>query len=45
MGGPNVVSFSLQDVGGERRIFGRVGGGTEDEHACEDKVALARKQL
>ena len=45
MGGPNVISFSLQDVGRERRILGRVGGGAEDEHAHEGRVALAREEL
>ena len=45
MGGPNVISFSLQDVGRERRILGRVGGGAEDEHAREGRVALAREEL
>ena len=45
VGGPNVISFSLQDVGRERRILGRVGGGAEDEHAHEGRVALAREEL
>ena len=45
MGGPNVISFSLQDVGRERRVSGRVGGGAKDKHACEDRVALAREEL
>ena len=45
VGGPNVISFSLQDVGRERRILGRVGGGAEDEHAREGRVALAREEL
>ena len=45
VGGPNVISFSLQDVGRERRTLGRVGGGAEDEHAHENRVALAREEL